>query len=293
MSRKKKSKGYGLGSVLIFIILSLLGGGMIGVGTTDKNDNSPILIIIGAIMVIIFLSLSFFFNLPKVKGIRGEMKVSRIIKRIAKKHDGKVINDVIIQDPESGLTSQIDHILFLRTGIYVIETKNYAGRIYGEAKGQKWTQVLKYGKVKNALYNPLMQNYTHIKRLRNVIGINKGIISCVVFVRGNTQYIDAYNVFSPRELKTYILEAIDNEQEKFNSTELENAYIKINEFKENPIETNKEHTLKIIENKMKIKNKICPRCGGELVLRKNKSGNEFYGCSNYPNAHLQSMLIKY
>lgn len=282
MSRKKKSKVYNHGSVILFILLSLLGGGMIGVGTTNKNDGSPIFIIIGAIMVIIFLSLGFFFNLPKVKGIRGEIKISRIIKRIAKKYDGKVINDVIIQDPDSGLTSQIDHILFLRNGIYVIETKNYAGRIYGDAKGHKWTQVLKYGKVKNTLYNPLMQNYTHIKRLRNTIGINKGIISCVVFVRGNTQYIDAYNVFSPKELKKYILEAINNEQEILSSAELENAYIKINEFKENPIETNKEHALKIKENKKKIENNICPRCGGELVLRKSKSGNEFYGCSNYP-----------
>lgn len=282
MRRKKKSNGTDIGSILLFTLLSFVGTGMIGVGATNTNEYSPIFIIVGAIIVVIFLSLGFFFNLPIVKGKRGEMKVGRIIKRIAKKYNGKVINDVIVQDSESGLTSQIDHILFLRTGIYVIETKNYTGRIYGEAKERKWTQVLKYGQVKNTLYNPLMQNYTHIRRLRNALGINKGIISCVVFVRGNTQYIDANNVFSPRELKSYILEAINNEQEKFNSVELENAYIKINEFKENPIETNKEHVQKIKENKKKIENNICPRCGGELVLRKNKSGNEFYGCSSYP-----------
>ena len=30
-----------------------------------------------------------------------------------------------------------------------------------------------------------------------------------------------------------------------------------------------------------IKQGVCPRCGGRLVLRKGKYGS-FYGCSNYP-----------
>ena len=33
-------------------------------------------------------------------------------------------------------------------------------------------------------------------------------------------------------------------------------------------------------------NEVCPRCGGELILRTAKkgqnSGNQFYGCSNFP-----------
>ena len=32
-----------------------------------------------------------------------------------------------------------------------------------------------------------------------------------------------------------------------------------------------------------IENNICPRCGKPLVLRKNKNGDIFYGCSNYPD----------
>lgn len=36
-----------------------------------------------------------------------------------------------------------------------------------------------------------------------------------------------------------------------------------------------------LRNKEKIKAGNCPKCGGELVLRKGKYG-KFYGCSNYP-----------
>lgn len=50
-------------------------------------------------------------------------------------------------------------------------------------------------------------------------------------------------------------------------------------------EETKEHIQEvkttIKETKKKIKAGTCPKCGGELVLRKGKYG-KFYGCSNYP-----------
>ena len=63
---------------------------------------------------------------------------------------------MIIADNE-GHTSQIDHIFIHPTGIYVIETKNSTGRIYGSEGDQEWTQVLHYGKKKYKMYNPLKQ----------------------------------------------------------------------------------------------------------------------------------------
>lgn len=35
--------------------------------------------------------------------------------------------------------------------------------------------------------------------------------------------------------------------------------------------------------KENVKNRMCPKCNHELKVRQNKTGNEFIGCSNYPN----------
>lgn len=80
-----------------------------------------------------------------------------------------------------GKSSQIDHLVINRTGIFVIETKNYSGRIYGQEDQREWTQVLQYGKVKNKFYNPIMQNKTHIYALSKVIGRSDCFVSIIVF----------------------------------------------------------------------------------------------------------------
>lgn len=45
--------------------------------------------------------------------------------------------------------------------------------------------------------------------------------------------------------------------------------------------SNKEHVKNIEQTQKELKNNICPRCGGKLVLRAGSNGN-FLGCSNYP-----------
>lgn len=52
------------------------------------------------------------------------------------------LHNVII--PTDNGTTQIDHLLISRYGIFVIETKNIRGWIFGTADGPKWTQSL-YG----------------------------------------------------------------------------------------------------------------------------------------------------
>ena len=89
------------------------------------------------------------FNTATVKGKIGEAKVSRVLKSIQKKYGGYIINDVIIPDisnPDN--TSQLDHVYISTHGVYVIETKNYAGMIFGKEESDKWTQTLAYGKTK-------------------------------------------------------------------------------------------------------------------------------------------------
>ena len=71
------------------------------------------------------------------------------------------LHDVII--PSNNGTAQIDHILVSPFGIFVIETKNYKGWIYGSESQSNWTQVIY--KSKHNFQNPLL--WMHNECIRN------------------------------------------------------------------------------------------------------------------------------
>lgn len=118
---------------------------------------------------------------------RGEKEVRNVIGETVE-NEKYIINDLILQDEDK--TAQIDHIVINRRAVFVIETKNYSGKIYGSENQQLWTQVLERGGEKNKLYNPLKQNATHIYYIKKLLG-DLPIRSVVVFVQNNTEYITA------------------------------------------------------------------------------------------------------
>lgn len=69
-----------------------------------------------------------------------------------------------------GTTTEIDLIMISETGIYVFESKNYSGWIFGGEKQRYWTQTLP-NKQKNKFFNPIWQNKGHITALKSVVGI--------------------------------------------------------------------------------------------------------------------------
>jgi len=82
---------------------------------------------------------------------------------------------------KNGETTEIDLVMTHRTGLYVFESKNYSGWIFGNDRQQYWTQTLR-GKKKNRFYNPVWQNSGHITALKEVLGIDDELIeSYVVF----------------------------------------------------------------------------------------------------------------
>lgn len=79
-------------------------------------------------------------DLPTVKGFVGEAIVKIVIGRNSTdlKKPKFVINNLLLES-SPGKTSQIDHVVINPNGVFVIETKNYAGRIYGTDSQQNWT----------------------------------------------------------------------------------------------------------------------------------------------------------
>ncbi|NLN57488.1 MAG: NERD domain-containing protein [Gammaproteobacteria bacterium] len=102
---------------------------------------------------------------PFLKGKVGEFAVSTHVKLYLDERY-ILLNDVTLPDESAG-TTQIDHILLSPFGVFVIETKNYKGWIFGGERQKVWTQ--KIYKKSYKFQNPVYQNYKHIKVLESVL----------------------------------------------------------------------------------------------------------------------------
>lgn len=214
-------------------------------------------------------------NNPKQLGEIGENYINQILQRIP--GENYIINDLIIKD-QAGKTTQIDHIVINKNGVFVIETKNYAGRIYGNDLQQEWIQVLNYGKRKHRFYNPVKQNATHIYKLKEITGTKLPIKSIVVFIQGNIEFIESKNVYAPEQLKAQLITRL---QEEITKEQIEEIYNKLVKIKEENTITTEDHIKNITKTIRETEQGICPRCGGKLTKRNSQYGT-FYGCSNYP-----------
>jgi len=86
-----------------------------------------------------------------------------------------------------GSTTQIDHVIVSRHGIFVIEAKNINGWIFGNEKDAQWTQSLPGGR-KFRFQNPLRQNYRHTKVLSEFLGIDHGLFHSIVMFWGESTF---------------------------------------------------------------------------------------------------------
>lgn len=120
-------------------------------------------------------------NMLNNKGLYGEYKIFQTLQAFEEYGARFLFNCYL--PTEYGETTEIDVILLYKDGIFVFESKNYNGWIYGDGRQELWTQTLLAGKNvhKTHFYNPVRQNQTHIKYLRRIIGNNLPIYSVVVF----------------------------------------------------------------------------------------------------------------
>ena len=110
---------------------------------------------------------------------RGELRVSKAIMREFRPPDYHLMNHITLE-MEDGST-QIDHILVSRFGVFVIETKDYRGWIFGGMQHYNWTQVIFRRKFK--FRNPIHQNKRHVRAIRELLDFLpiEAIESIVVF----------------------------------------------------------------------------------------------------------------
>lgn len=131
------------------------------------------------LIAIIAFSVLLRLFAPQIKGYLGERVIRRVLARLPEA-EYSVLHDVLISS-ENG-TAQVDHIVVSKYGIFVIETKNYQGWIFGDEYAKQWTQTI-YRR-KSRFMNPIHQNYGHIQALKKLLVMgDDDFISVVAFSR--------------------------------------------------------------------------------------------------------------
>lgn len=250
-----------------------------------------VLIIVAAVLVGLAPIILKLWLTPTRLGRFGENVVADKLFSLANHNsEYRVFNNTILKTLDG--TTQVDHIVISPFGIFVIETKNIKGWIFGGERQKRWTQSLKgrrfagfYFPEKHQFKNPLHQNYKHVKAVQTFLGISpKMIFNVVVFV-GDSEFKTEmpYNVMELRELAPFI----KTHQDRVIAIEKVEAFTrKLSQHIDEMQRISPDESFHIKNIERNKKQPVCPKCGKGMVLRTAKRGisvgSQFWGCPGYP-----------
>lgn len=141
-----------------------------------------------ALMVLTGFLHARFLEYPAYRGWWGEYKVNLML-RICLSGEYSLFTNGIYRGRTSDESTQIDHIIVSRYGIFVLETKCFKGRIIPDPlNADRWLQIV--GRRKYEIQNPLMQNYAHVKAVQSVTGIHAQKIHSYAVMAGTAEFPD-------------------------------------------------------------------------------------------------------
>lgn len=235
------------------------------------------------IPILLFISV---FKSPWFKGLIGEAFVKLIAKLRLPENVYHRLHNVTLPSPDG--TTQIDHIFVSRFGVFVVETKNMKGWIFGGESQAQWTQ--KIFKKSFKFQNPLRQNYKHVKAVEALLDLPPESIHSVVVFAGDSTFKSAMpaNVTAGggyiRYITSFSEPVLSAAQVKQAVSRIESGRLEPNR------KTHRQHVQQLKARADQSATRKCPKCGGSMVLRQTKrgahAGREFWGCSGYPECRM-------
>jgi hypothetical protein len=255
-------------------------------------DYSPIIAQVWTVVLWLLplVVLAAILKSPHVKGLLGEGFVRRRLRRRLDPTRYHSLHDVTLATPDG--TTQIDHVVVSPFGIFVVETKNMQGWIFGDPQQARWTQTIYRRRVR--FQNPLRQNHKHVKALQAVLAVPPETIhSVVAFVGAGTfktpmpanvtagggfiDYITAFRtpVLTEEDIRE-VLQRLQAERLAPGAA------------------TRRAHVQQLGSRADPQAQRHCPKCGSPLVLRTAKTGpkagERFWGCSTFPKCRVRQPL---
>ncbi|MBQ1389576.1 MAG: NERD domain-containing protein [Clostridia bacterium] len=159
------------------------------------------IILVVIIIAVCMLALILSDHRKSKKGRDAELKVSSCLKKIARKEQIIVMNNVYL--PLYDGTCEVDHIVFGSFGVLSVETKGVSGTISGSGKHLEH----KIGSKIYKMYNPQMQNQTHVNCIKYHLRksrINVPVYGVVVFTASDVVFDKSIGI-SINDLERYIM----------------------------------------------------------------------------------------
>ncbi len=260
------------------------------------------------IIIVVLLTFIYFFRhittSSSSRGAAGERRLEFILESLdAMGFEGHCLNNVFVPR-KNGSTTEIDVLFITRKGLFVIESKNISGYIFGHENRRNWTSTLYAGRRwygnkvnKYHFFNPIWQNKSHINALKNYCG---DITAFSIIAFGNNCELmdvswdpDHVTVCHYSQFKKEIRRIWDTAPDLYTDEEVEEIYQKLA-----ALDKSEETVEKHLDYAINGNNTgLCPACGQSLVLRTARkgpnAGNQFYGCSNYPKCkYTQNIQIE-
>lgn len=180
-----------------------------------------------------------FFN----KGTYGEFSIFTVLEKVSRR--AKVLTNLYLPK-KNGETTEIDIVLIDETGIYVLESKNYGGYIFGDDKSKFWTQTLKGGH-KHKFFNPIWQNQSHIGALKSLQAHLEETVYSSYIVFSNRCQLKSISsgedavVLQRRQLKRKIREAVQSRPVLLSNEEVYAIYTHLKQYTKGDKATKEQH----------------------------------------------------
>lgn len=171
-----------------------------------------------------------------------------------------ILHDICIEYKD--LKAQIDYLIVTRKKIFIIECKNLIGNIEIDSKG-------------NFIHKAAFEHY-----------FEDNYKSLIVLANPKTYF--NYK-FAPKELRDKVIRAdqLVETIKKINEQSKDKSYSEkeMRDIAQFYLDANRPDRSDYAD-KSTSTDKLCPKCGANLILRKAKKGDNvgksFYGCSNFP-----------
>lgn len=280
-----------------------------------KGSQMAVLIV----LIVVLLVLLAVIRSPRFKGGLGELTAHAGMKLFLDGNSYHIIRNVTL--PTGKGSTQIDHVVVSRFGIFVIETKTMNGAIYGGENDRQWTQAM--GGRKFRFMNPLRQNYKHTRTLAELLGVPHEKMISIVMLIGDGElktrdrlppnvltsdlagFIKSYRVlvFTEEEVSG-ILSTIEAKRlaPGWKTTRQHVAHVR--DIKTRAVTAQAPGPVPLLEPASEADpsapvpptaqtpsqaapSPICSKCGKPMILRTAKRGQhvgrKFWGCSGFPS----------
>jgi hypothetical protein len=210
------------------------------------------------ILFIFLAAISVLIRTPEFKGWIGEVQVNILAWLLLDKRKYRLVKNVTL--PSGDGTTQIDHIIVSKFGVFVVETKNMNGWIFGSEREATWTQ--KFRGSSRQFQNPLRQNYKHAATLSQLLELPAEKIKSVVVFIGDakikTQVPPNVTIAAGyvRYIKAQREEILTDEQVRQVLGEIATARLAPS------LETHRQHVKHV---KQIVAEKTTPRSPGQLI----------------------------